>query len=281
MDLIGRLVIGLVASGGVAVLARRRHWLSASGAAGAVGVGTLVVGGGGLTWGILLVVFFVLSSLLSRQRRDRAPAIAPAKGATRDLGQVLANGIVVALLATLAVVWPAPWLAVAALGALAAVTADTWASEIGVRSATPPRLVTTGRIVPAGSNGGVTPLGLLASGAGGLTIGAVGWALAPVAVALGDVTAPAATVPWLPLVGAVAGVGGSLVDSILGATVQGVRWCPVCALESEALVHRCGVRTDPLRGWRWLDNDRVNLAAALTGSGLAVSLGLLLAGRGA
>ncbi|MCC6626703.1 MAG: DUF92 domain-containing protein [Chloroflexi bacterium] len=280
MDLIGRLVIGLVASGGVAVLAWRRHWLSASGAAGAVGVGTLVVVGGGLTWGILLLVFFMLSSLLSRQRRDRAPAIAPAKGATRDLGQVLANGGVVALLAALAIAWPASWMAVAALGALAAVTADTWASEIGAHSTTPPRLVTTGRIVPAGSNGGVTPLGLLASVAGGLTIGVVGWALAPVAAALGGVTTPAATVPWLPLVGAVAGVGGSLVDSILGATVQGVRWCPACALESEASVHRCGARTAPLRGWRWLDNDHVNLVAALTGSVLAVSLGLLLTGRG-
>src|SRR3712207_7774167 len=57
-----------------------------------------------------------------------------AKGARRDLAQTLANGGV----ATAAVLWgraqPAsPWLP-ALVGALATVNADTWATELGLRS---------------------------------------------------------------------------------------------------------------------------------------------------
>jgi uncharacterized membrane protein len=115
-----RLLLGLAASLAIGWAGWQRGWLTTSGVLGAVLTGTLIVAGGGLTWGALLVFFFVSASLLSRwQRRRKATVSAmPAKGARRDLGQVLANGAVAALLAVLRYL-AAPVIAAAFLGALA------------------------------------------------------------------------------------------------------------------------------------------------------------------
>jgi uncharacterized protein (TIGR00297 family) len=275
-----RLLGGLVVSLLIGRFARSRGWLTASGALGAALTGTLVVAGGGVTWGALLILFFLSSSLLSRLRRRRAArlAAAPAKGARRDLGQVLANGGAALLLAVAAPIWPMPLLFAAFVGALAAVTADTWSTEIGALSRRPPRLLTSGRVVPAGANGGVTPLGIGASLAGGLMIGAAALLLTPLAAGLDELAVDPEDRGWLPLLGLVAGLGGSLFDSLLGATVQGVRWCPACRIETEATRHECGAATLPRRGWRWLDNDRVNLLASLAGAVGAVAIWRVVAG---
>jgi uncharacterized protein (TIGR00297 family) len=154
-----------------------------------------------------MLAFFVSSSLLSRKT-------------TRNHRQVLANGGVAAL-AALAGSWGT------FAGALAAATADTWASEIGRHSRTSPRLITTGTPVPAGTDGGMTLLGTTAGIAGAGLIAALSYVL-------GQRGAQAI---------AIAGFLGMMVDSLLGATVQGKV--------------------------RWMDNDAVNLAATLAGAAFA------------
>ena len=69
-------------------------------------------------------------------------------------------------------------LAAAALGALAASAADTWATEIGSLATRPPRSILTLRPVPAGTSGGVNLLGMLAMVAGATFVAAGGRALA-------------------------------------------------------------------------------------------------------
>ena len=66
-----------------------------------------------------------------------------------------------------------------------------------------------------------------------------------------------------------AGVAGSMVDSVLGATLQATYHCPRCNRQAEGSVHACGMPTQHVRGLRWFDNDRVNLVA--TGTGAALS----------
>ncbi|MFQ6057871.1 MAG: DUF92 domain-containing protein [Anaerolineae bacterium] len=265
------LLLGFLLSAFIAYLGYRGRSLSPSGVVGAIVVGTLIFGLGGWVWGLLLIVFFISSSLLSRYREGEKQGLAEkfAKVGGRDLGQALANGGWGALLAIAHALRPHPLLFAAFVGAMAAVNADTWATELGVLSPSLPRLITTGQPVPVGTSGGVSPLGTMASLAGALLIGLL--ALILEALAPGGDPSPLAR--WLPLAAGLGGLAGSLFDSLLGATVQSIYYCEACQKETESQVHHCGATTQQTRGWRWLDNDGVNFLSSVVGSTVAGLMG--------
>jgi uncharacterized protein (TIGR00297 family) len=270
--MIERLVLGLALSALIGGLGYWRRALSASGVLGAILVGTLIFGLGGWVWGLLLITFFVSSSWLSHYQQAAKERIADkfAKGSRRDLGQTLANGGLGALLAVAYALEPDPLFFAAFVGVMATTTADTWATELGVLSRVPPRLITTGQVVAAGTSGGISWLGMWASVAGALLIGAVATALTQGASLVKgngwQVNAVAYT-----LLAVIGGVTGSLFDSLLGATVQGIYFCEYCEKQTERRIHRCGQPTRLVRGWEWLNNDVVNLAASAIG-GLTAAL---------
>lgn len=259
-------LIGLALAVAIALAAYRRGSLSRSGALGAVVIGTTVFGLGGWPWGVLLVAFFISSSALSHYKERRKAALAEkfSKGHQRDLAQTLANGGVGALLVIGYALWPSPLWWAAYVGAIATVNADTWATELGVLSPRPPRLITTGRTVEPGTSGGLTLAGTGAALAGAGLIAA----LAALWVAVGEgLLRPAAV---LLAGGALAGLAGSLLDSLLGATVQAIYVCEACGKETERHpVHTCGAATRFARGLPWLDNDGVNFISAAGGAALA------------
>src|SRR2546430_10995932 len=74
---------------------------------------------------------------------------------------------------------------------------------------------------------------------------------------------------------AAAGVAGMLSDSLLGATVQAKYECPACDARFERGSSVCHEPVRLTRGWRWLDNDGVNLAATLVGATVAALGGVL------
>jgi uncharacterized protein (TIGR00297 family) len=170
--MINQIVLALIFSGLIAALAYWRGSLAVSGALGALLVGTIIYGFGGWVWGVVLALFFVSSSLLShyKEREKRAVAEKFDKGHRRDIGQVLANGGAGALVALLHGIFPSPlWLPLF-LGTMATVTADTWATELGTLSKRPPRLITTGRVVPVGTSGGISLFGTAVSFVGGCSL---------------------------------------------------------------------------------------------------------------
>jgi uncharacterized protein (TIGR00297 family) len=243
----------------VAYLAYRARSLNRSGAYAAFIVGMVIFGLGGLDWAILLLTFFITSSGLSRafKNRKREADEKYAKGGRRDAGQVFGNGGIATLFAALHFFFPGaawPWLGFAA--SLAAVNADTWATELGVLNPTPPRLITDLRkVVEKGTSGGVSVIGTLAALAGAGLIG-LGAAL----------LAPSGTNWSLFAPVTAAGLLGALFDSLLGATVQAIYFCPACRKETERHpVHSCGTGTTQIRGWKWLDNDLVNFACGAFG----------------
>jgi uncharacterized protein (TIGR00297 family) len=276
MEYLDDLLLGFVLSGVISALAYRRGSLAPSGVMGAMTLGTLIFGLGGWVWGLTLVAFFVSSSALSHYKATTKAGLAEkfAKGHRRDLGQTLANGSAGALIAIAYAVWGEPALLAAYLGAMATVNADTWATELGVLNPTPPRLITNGRVVEVGTSGGVSRLGTLATAAGALTIGlaALGFDLVGVLVSGGD--NPWRYV-WAAPVALIGGLAGSLVDSLLGASVQAMYFCPACAKETEKQLHGCGTPTQHQRGWRWLNNDVVNFISSLAGALVATGIYLL------
>ncbi|PWN44252.1 DUF92-domain-containing protein [Ceraceosorus guamensis] len=101
---------------------------------------------------------------------------------------------------------------------------DTLASELGILAKGQPRLVTTWKQVPRGTNGGVSALGTLVSFLGGALIGVVCIAslyFLPPSQTDDSLCSPSVSSAVIYLsVGALSGLGGSMVDSLLGATVQ-------------------------------------------------------------
>jgi uncharacterized protein (TIGR00297 family) len=256
-----QLFLGFLLASLVAYLAHRARSLNTSGAIAATVVGTVVFGLGGLQWAVLLLIFFVTSSALSRAFKTRKQGLDDkfSKGHARDAGQVFGNGGLATAFVLVHFLFPESsvgWVGFAA--SLAAVNADTWATELGVLNPTPPRLITNLRKrVEKGTSGGISLFGTFAS-----LLGASAIAL-PAAWFSGN---------WslLPLI-AFAGLAGSLFDSLLGATMQAMYYCPTDQKETEKHpLHTCGALTVHVRGWRWLDNDWVNFACGAFGITVAI-----------
>ncbi len=242
--------------------------LRPSGAIAATVVGSIALRAGA-TWGGFLIVWFAwmtLGSRLGRARKAVRTAGIVEKGGQRDATQVMANGGIFALAATLTLLRGdvAADAALWGTAALAAAGADTMATEIGTWIGGTPRSVRTGRPVPTGTSGAV-------SAAGSVSMVGTALGLTAVAVAFGLVPAPS----WWIV--AVAAVFGAMVDTVAGALVQQRRWCPLCETATEQALHACGTNTQHRGGWRWLGNDAINLVCTASAACLAWGLSSLLA----
>jgi uncharacterized protein (TIGR00297 family) len=254
-----RALAGFLLAGAIAFVARTVRALSAGGAVAAVLVGTAAAIAG-WSWATVLIVFFVSSSALSRFKhatRDARIGRIVEKGNERDAVQVLANGGLFATGALLATATGESTWAGVALGALAAATADTWATEVGTVTGGLPRSIISFKPLPAGTSGGVTVPGTLASIAGAAFIAGVSYFMgvgrAPTAVFVG-------------------GLVGSLADSLIGGTVQERRWCDGCSEATERRTHYCGSATRVVGGVPGARNDFVNVVCTLVGAGVAAAI---------
>ncbi|MCZ2128370.1 MAG: DUF92 domain-containing protein [Anaerolineales bacterium] len=247
----------------VATLAYQARSLDRNGAVAAALVGAIIFGVGGWRWALLLLTFFISSSALSRAFKNRKLKIEEkfSKGHRRDAGQVFGNGGAATLFAALYFFFPNEnWAWVAFAAALAAVNADTWATELGVLSRALPRLMINPlKEVEKGTSGGISLTGLLAASGGSALIAALAASL---------------TSSWslFPII-FLSGLLGSLFDSFLGATVQAMYYCPKDDKETEKHpLHSCGTATIHVRGWAWLNNDWVNFFCGAFGALTALLL---------
>jgi len=224
------MTAGAAGSGLLAIQAYRMRALTRSGAWAAAACGIVLYAGGGWTWVVLIGVFFVTASALTRLEPRSGGSRRSLDRMGRRWDQVAANGGIASIAAAVHAVTASPLAFTAAAGAIAVATADTWGTEVGRWSRVPPRLITSWAPVPHGSSGGITVLGTLGAGAGALLIGVC-------AAVLERESHPGS---FMAIVTA-AGFSGAIVDSLLGATIEG--------------------------RWRWVGNNLTNLAATAWGAG--------------
>jgi uncharacterized protein (TIGR00297 family) len=231
-----RLAVAVGVAGSVGYLSWRLETASVTGMLAGVllSLATIVLGGYG--WFAVLIAFFGIGGLASKYRYDekRELGVAEDNEGARGSRNVLGNAgvalaAVVGFAAADAVGIDAAVFRFLFLGSLAAAMSDTLSSELGVLLG-PPRLITTLEPVEAGTDGGVTLTGIGIGGVGGAIVAAI---------------AAASFGGSLPAAGVIvaAGVLGMLVDSVLGATIEG----------------------------RWIGNQAVNFLATLAGGIIAAA----------
>ena len=255
------LLLSAALAGGLAALAGVLRLLTLSGALAAFAVGFFVFGLGGLPFAVPLLGFFLSSSALSYLGRGRKAAAEEGKGPRRDALQVLANGAIPALLAIRFAVSPDTRNSLLLFAAaVAAVNADTWATEIGSLAPGRPRLLSNFKPVAAGASGAISLAGTVAAAAGAAFIAwltLAGWPAQTTALLWKPDLAELLAIAW-------AGFLAAYLDSLLGATVQEQFTCIKCGRQSERREH-CGEPARRTRGLPWFTNDAVNLLTSAGG----------------
>ncbi|KAK4390785.1 protein PGR [Sesamum angolense] len=206
-------LVAAVVSAAIATRSYRKKSLDLSGAIAGFAVMTIHIAVN-YRFGAVLLIFFFTSSMFTKFGEDKKRKVDAdfKEGGQRNWIQVLFNSGIATLLVLIA------WKLVGSqdyclnskesglitsliggiIGHYCCCNGDTWSSELGILSDEQPRLITTFKPVRRGTNGGVTKAGLLAAAAGGAVIGL--------------------TSRW---------VCGSVIDSVLGATLQYSGFCSV------------------------------------------------------
>lgn len=265
----------------------RRQKLSHSGAAAAWCVGFLSLGALPRA-GLAMLVFYASGSFFTKHGAETKKLLdAEYKEAgNRSAGQVLSCSAIATALSLVhclcygsAADGPifiySPDLHRAILLAIAAhysaCAADTWASELGILSPSSPILITNFKPVPAGTNGGITSAGMIASAAGGACVGLtmflslffVAPFTGPFVGAGNRMETPLDLYNELYIIPFCTGFGllGSLLDSLLGATLQ----ITIYDEHTNRIVSTQSTSTRIIAGYDILSNQQVNLVSvALT-----------------
>ena len=261
-------ILILAASIGVAALAYMRSALTLAGYAFAIVLALGLYLAGGVQFIVLLLVFFISSTLLSKFKtsiKHVLEARLSPKGNRRDHMQLLANGGPALIMALLFVLLKDHVYSMAVSAAFAASNADTWASELGILSKSGPVSFVSGKPVKRGLSGGVTLAGFAASLAGAALI-----ALVASLFAIRTLPAGSLTIHFLMIT--LAGLSGSLIDSLLGDTLQSKYLDHEGEISEKS--HSGGKPHKLHRGLAFVNNDLVNFV-----SGLLAALILLAAVR--
>ncbi|GAB2210504.1 hypothetical protein Droror1_Dr00015771 [Drosera rotundifolia] len=264
----------VIFSGFIAIRAYRKKSLNLSGAVAGFVVMVIHLAAN-VRYGAMLVAFFLTSSALTKRGAERKRELDAGykEGGQRNWIQVLSNSVIATIL--VATIWSLRgWvdscldsnesklitaLVGGIIGHYCCCSGDTWSSELGVLSDEQPRMITTFKVVRKGTNGAVTKTGLIAAAKAGAVIGLT-YYLSGLLVGVKCLFGEAALKQLLIIpLSSLMGLCGSLIDSLLGATVQYSGYCQL----RKKVVGKPAPTVKKISGLDILDNNGVNLASIL------------------
>lgn len=255
-------------------VALRRRSVSKSGAALGVVVAFILSIASHPFFGSLVVFFFSSSratKFRAQLKRKFESDFKDGEG-QRNWVQVLCNGGMATQLALLYLIdcgsgeraidfakeYRSSWLGIAVMSSFACCNGDTWSSELGsVLSKSDPISIISWRRVPRGTNGGISMIGIAVSLLGGLLVGFGYFVTIRYTV---DAKMLLVSPPQWPIIlfGGLAGLFGSLLDSVLGGLLQ------FSGINAQGkIVDAPGKGIRHVSGLRILDNHSVNLISSI------------------
>ncbi|XP_015902465.1 protein PGR [Ziziphus jujuba] len=265
-------LIAVLISSLIAIRSYRKKSLDLSGAISGFIVMTIHIAVG-YRYGAMLLAFFFSSSKLTKVGEEKKRRVDAdfKEGGQRNWIQVLSNSAIATILVV--IIWKeAEWqdkcldskdsvlvtsLIGGVIGHYCCCNGDTWSSELGILSDAQPRLITNFKPVRKGTNGAVTKTGLLAAAAAGSIIGMI-FVIFGFFTAKCSKDAALKQLLVIPL-SCLAGLCGSVIDSLLGATVQFSGFCTV----RNKVVGKPGPTVKKISGLNYLDNNAVNFVSIL------------------
>lgn len=264
---------GVIVCGVFGWLSLRTRIVDKSGLAAGfvVGSSVFIFPKDGWKWFIIILVFHLVAAQFTKYKYEvkRKRGFAQEKGGARAWQNVFANGGAAALLAIGEGLFASNMFLAGFIGAVGTATADTLATEIGLLYPRDPRSIADLRKkVPPGTSGGVSPLGEFATLLGSFIIGLAAWLL-------GVSASPEWNFIRVMTIALISGFLGCTVDSMIGATVQGMFRCSICNKITESKKH-CGEPSIYISGCRTIDNNLVNFISTGVGALVAVLVYLFL-----
>lgn len=259
------LLIATVINGLVAVVAYRRKSLDMGGTITAIIIGITIYMSAGLTVWLLLMLFFVSSSVITQIKKSyKASLSVEYEKSRRNYKQVLSNGLMPAILSVLYFITKSDVMLIAAVTTIAVSCSDTWASEIGVLNKGKTISIINLMPVKKGESGGISYLGTISALTGSSLI-------ALVYIIAQTFSTNESTISMMQTFVGISAIGliGCFIDSILGATLQAKYLDSKTKLPTESKISN-NKRNKKLSGIRLINNDIVNLSSSVIGGLIAV-----------
>ena len=238
----------------IAILSFKLRFLTKSGSIAVFLLAFIVFGIGGWQWTIPILTFFVFSSVLSKIRKNKNKNVETffEKSGQRDYTQVFANGGTAAILIIDYFFTGNNLIFILYVASIASVCADTWATEIGTMKKNKTYNILNFKKIEQGISGGISLVGILGAASGALLI------------SLSSIYWTNINHVFFIFVIIISGILASLVDSVLGASLQVQYKCISCNSITERQIH-CNEPAVKSSGIKWINNDVVNLLSSIAG----------------
>jgi len=207
-----KLIFGFSFSFIISFFSYRKKSLTLSGFILATFLGTLLYFLGGIRFFVILISFFASSSIITKFKKNlkEKPEEITEKSGNRDYTQVISTGIIPLIFTVFYFFTKDISFLTGFVTSVSVANSDTWASEIGVLSKSDPISVINFKKVPKGLSGGISALGLISSFLGSAFI----------SVIFAFLFYGENKVFLITIISITGGFLGSLIDSILGASLQ-------------------------------------------------------------